>query len=329
MNNVERFKKVLNFEAVDRLPVVEWASWWTETTNRWYGEGLPKELKAITDISDYFGLDSLKQFWFKVPSDDCPKPASHGAPVISGEADYQKLKDEGKLFRPEPFDVAEVEKWGKLQDDGETIIWITLEGFFWFPRTLFGIENHLYSFYDCPELLHRMNQDLVDYWLVQLERFTDICTPVFATIAEDMSYNHGPMLSKPQFDEFLAPYYNQIVPALKAKGIKVFVDSDGDIEPLIPWLQEVGVEGLLPLERMAGVDVNKIRANHPEFLMLGAYDKTIMHEGSAAIEAEFQRLLPAMKSGGFIASVDHQTPPGVSLEDYKKYVEIYKKYAKI
>ena len=24
--------------------------------------------------------------------------------------------------------------------------WITLDGFFWFPRTLFGIENHLLAF---------------------------------------------------------------------------------------------------------------------------------------------------------------------------------------
>ena len=34
------------------------------------------------------------------------------------------------------------------------------------------------------------------------------------TFAEDMSYNHGPMLSKALFDEFLAPYYRRLVPRL-------------------------------------------------------------------------------------------------------------------
>ena len=33
-----------------------------------------------------------------------------------------------------------------------------------------------------------------------------------------------------------------------------------------------------------------------------------------------------MKSGGFIPSVDHQTPPGVSLENYKKYLSLLKEY---
>jgi hypothetical protein len=309
--------------------MVEWASWWNETIDRWRNEGLPDDLAEVTDISDHLGLDSLKQFWFKLRSDDFPRPPFHGAPIIHTPQDYDDLKKEGKLFRPDPFDIDEVKKWNELARQGKTVIWLTFEGFFWFPRTLFGIENHMYAFYDYPELMHRMNGDLVEYWLEILGKFTDISTPVFATIAEDMSYNHGPMLSKGQFDEFLAPYYKKLVPALKDRGIKVFVDSDGDIEPLIPWLKEVGVEGLLPLERMAGVDVNNIRKNHPDFLMIGAYDKTIMHKGDAALEAEFQRLMPATKSGGFIPSVDHQTPPGVSLEDYKRYVEIYRKYARI
>ena len=30
------------------------------------------------------------------------------------------------------------------------------------------------------------------------------------TIAEDMSYNHGPMISERTFDEFVAPYYRQL-----------------------------------------------------------------------------------------------------------------------
>lgn len=328
MNNVERFKKVLNFEKPDRLPVIEWASWWTKTIDRWRGEGLPQELQSVTDISDYFGLDSLKQYWFRIKSPDCPSAAYHGAPIITGQDDYNRLKSQGLLFYDTPFDAQELSMWSKRSESGDTVIWLTIEGFFWFPRTLLGIENHLYSFYDCPELLHKMNQDLTDYHLRHISRFTDIATPVFATIAEDMSYNHGPMLSKGQFDEFLAPYYRQIIPALKAKGIKVFVDSDGDIEPLIPWLRETGVEGLLPLERMAGVDVNNIRRQYPDFLMIGAYNKTIMHEGDQAIAAEFERLLPAMKSGGFIPSVDHQTPPQVSLDDYRRYVEIYRQYAR-
>jgi uroporphyrinogen-III decarboxylase len=146
------------------------------------------------------------------------------------------------------------------------------------------------------------------------------------TIAEDMSYNHGPMLSKECFDEFLAPYYRRLIPVLKEHGILPLVDTDGMVEPMIPWLEEVGIEGCLPLERMAGVEVARIRKNHPRWRMIGAFDKTVMHLGEAALRAEFERLQPVMQSGGFIPSVDHQTPPAVGLEQYKRYVAVLGEY---
>ena len=40
----------------------------------------------------------------------------------------------------------------------------------------------------------------------------------------------------------------------------------------------------------------------------------------------FERLVPLMKTGGFIPSVDHQTPPGVSLEQYRVYLRLLNEY---
>ncbi len=52
-----------------------------------------------------------------------------------------------------------------------------------------------------------------------------------------------------------------------------------------------------------------------------------MHRGEAAIRKEFERLLPVMRSTRFVPSVDHQTPPGVSMEDYRLYLELLREYA--
>jgi hypothetical protein len=51
-----------------------------------------------------------------------------------------------------------------------------------------------------------------------------------------------------------------------------------------------------------------------------------MPRGEAAMRAELERLVPLMKSGGFIPSVDHQTPPGVSLEEYRVYLRLLNAY---
>jgi hypothetical protein len=314
----------MNFELVDRLPILEWATWWDQTINRWHAEGLPQELIDADEIRQYLGLDSHRQYWISSLSPSCPPPAGHGMPIITDRNSYLEVKEH--IFPDKPFDAKVVEQWARLQESGETAVWITLEGFFWVPRTLFGIEPHLYAFYDQPDLMHEINEGLLAYNLRVIESFCQICAPDFMTFAEDMSYNHGPMLSKAQFDEFVAPYYRRIVPDLTKRGIVTFVDTDGDVTEPAQWFSGVGIEGLLPLERMAGVDVSELRRQNPRLKMIGAFDKTVMHLGEERMRQEFERLLPVMRQGGFIPAVDHQTPPGVSLDDYRLYIDLLREY---
>lgn len=128
------------------------------------------------------------------------------------------------------------------------------------------------------------------------------------------------------FSEFLELYYQKVISVLKENNIIPFVDTDGQVESMIPWLIEAGIAGILPLERQSGVDVARIRKEYPNSLMIGAFDKVVMSEGEECIRKEFDRLLPVMKTGGFIPSCDHQTPPGVSFENYKIYLKLLKEY---
>jgi len=331
MNSVERFKAVMNFQKPDRLPMIEWAHYWDKTVDRWHGEGLPAELVDAAEIRRYLGLDCYHQLWTGTRKDTCPSEPHHGAGIISDTGGYIKLKEHlyPEFRQQHRHGLDWLADTACRQARGEVVFWISLDGFFWFPRVLLGIENHLYAFYDQPELMHAINRDLTDFHLRTLDSLCEICTPLFMTFGEDMSYNHGPMLSKTLFDEFIAPYYRRIVPALKERGIIPMIDSDGDVTTLIPWLEEAGIEGLLPLERQSGVDVAQIRRCHPRFRMIGAFDKMVMNRGEQAIRGEFERLLPVMRTGGFIPSVDHQTPPGVSLEQYKCYLRLLKEYAEL
>lgn len=323
----ERFLKALNFETPeDRLPLVEWAAWWNKTTERWFGEGLP--VMDTVDILKYFDLDILVNIIIPLQVRGIPAPVRHGAGIIKNEEDYEKVRE--YLFKDELLEKIKTAAFAykEKHDKGEIIIRLWLDGFFWFPRKMFGIEDHVYAFFDYPELMHRINEELSDFLIKAIHTICPILKPDMAGFAEDMSYNHGPMLSYELFREFLLPYYKKVIPHLKQYGIKVLVDSDGDITSMIPWLNEAGIEGVYPLERQAGVDINEIRKMYPDFLMLGGYDKMVMPLGEEAMREEFERILPVMRSGGYIPSVDHQTPPGVSLENYKIYVELFNEYAR-
>ena len=151
--------------------------------------------------------------------------------------------------------------------------------------------------------------------------------PDFMSIAEDMSYNHGSMISKEIFDEFLKPYYLRLTDRAKEYGIVTMVDSDGDVTELCVWLHDGGVGGVFPLERQAGCDVAALRRQNPDMCFMGGYDKMVMDKGEAAMRGEFERLMPVARQGGHIISCDHQTPPSVSYEDYQLYLRLFREYA--
>ncbi len=326
MNHVERFRALMNFQDADRLPRWEWAMWWDETIARWHQEGLPGEFAStnVFGISEYFGLDPYLQFWFSTTKATIEALQHHTEGTVSSMDDYQRIRPH--LFPDHSGAIEGMQPWAYRQKEGEAVVWATLEGFFWFPRTLMDIEKLSYAYYDQPELIHSINSDLLRFNLSLIEKMKKVCVPTFITLAEDMSYNHGPMISKGIFDEYIAPYYKKLMACLHEMDIITIVDTDGDVTELVPWLQDLGINGVLPLERQANVDGNMLRQQYPDLCMVGHFNKLVMNQGERAIRDEFERLVPLMKHGGFIPSVDHQTPPSVSLEQYRLYLRLLTEY---
>lgn len=324
MNHVERFRAAMGFQEVDRLPMWEWAMWWDKTLQRWHGEGLAAGLTDGFEIHRHLGLDPYKQFWFSTTAATIEAEQHHVEGIVAHMADY--LKHRAHLFPDHTTAVESMRPWMNRQENGETVVWITLEGFFWFPRTLMGFSKLMLAFYDQADLLHSINADLLAFNLRVLDQVARIGSPTFMTIAEDMSYNNGPMISRGFMDEYMSPYYAQLLARAKDMGMLTIVDTDGDVTLLVPWLLANKVDGVLPLERQAGVDGTALRERFPRLGMIGHYDKMIMNRGEAAMRLEFERLGPLMKTGGFIPSVDHQTPPSVSLQEYRTYLRILAEY---
>ena len=168
MNPRERFHRVMDFQAVDQLPALEWICWWDKTLERWHGEGLPKEL-GREDLLREFGLDVHEWVWisprWKI---ERPPGRARSLGVIESEADYDRLVAPA-LAKPE-VDVARLSRIAEKQVKGEVVLWLQFDGFFWFPREIFGVENHLFAFFDNPGLMRRMNDDLCRYNLACLEQ---------------------------------------------------------------------------------------------------------------------------------------------------------------
>lgn len=329
----ERMKATLNGQETDRMPIIENSIWWHETIRRWNGDGLNVcpgynyGMKDSLALQEAFGLDRLAHWWIKPYTAATPAPKFVGAGLGATDMESYEKNLLPTLYPELRMDEDFIAMVKKYKAEGKLILELIVNGPFWEPREYMGIQPHLFSFYDQPELYARMVDDMKRWQKKVIDYAMDALPFDYVTIAEDMSYNNGPMLGKEHFDEFMLPYYREMVPFLKDHGLKVLVDSDGNIGEAIAWFNEAGAEGYHPLEVQAGCDVRNLQERYPETAFIGNFDKMIMNKGKAALRQEFERLLPCIRRGRYILSVDHQTPPSVSLQDYRDYAELLKDYA--
>lgn len=246
--------------------------------------------------------------------------------VIESPEDWERLRERAKGELERNFSDEAIDRaYGHLKeghDRGDYSIRLNIEGFFWVPREMLGIEPHLYAFYDYPELIHDINSYILEIYSTKLMRVIELLQPDVVYIMEDLSGKNGPMISADTFNEFIGAYYKKLVPLLKEKGVgSVFVDTDGDFTSVIPDFIESGIEGFLPMDVNAGMDIVKVRKDFPKLKFIGGYNKLCIAEGKEAIDREFERILSVIRSGGYIPGGDHQIAPSTSLEDYKYYIK--------
>jgi len=316
--------------------------------------------EGILNFENYFGFDAVRRINFTLPfrrfedkiieetADFLIKIDSTGRQikyykktglveeykqVITCEDDWQKLKAHGDRELAEHFTDEKIEKvYGSLRQGhqkGDYSIRLSLEGFFWTARELLGIEPHMFAFYDYPEMLHDINEYILKVYLEELTKILDIIPADVVYIMEDLSGKTGSMISPELFDEFVGSYYKRLIPALKSKGVgHIFVDTDGDFKKLIPNFIDAGVEGFLPMDVNAGMDIVAVRKDYPNLKFIGAFNKLSIAQGKEAIDKEFQRILPVIRQGGYIPGSDHQVAPSTSIEDYKYYISKLKEIMK-
>ena len=129
-----------------------------KTLELWYGQGLPRGLDEAA-MADFVGIDRNTQFWLPHKTPDCPRETSHGRGIVENESDYERLRPYLLPENAVQQMLPKIRQTLPFYENGQTLVWYTLDGFFWWPRTLLGIENHLYSFYDQPELYHKLPKE--------------------------------------------------------------------------------------------------------------------------------------------------------------------------
>lgn len=360
LTNRERFNRVMHFQPVDRCPVWHVGEW-GETLERWHREGLPRE---TTDIVAHLGFDYRGNMDMNVELD----PPFSREVLEEDERTRVVRREDGAVVRmfteshslsmPQWLDwpVKTRQDWealkerlrpdspGRLPSDLEKSradwrrrdypLMIRAGSFYGILRQWIGVEPLCMLFYDEPDWVHEMMDHLADLYVGIVERILPLCEPRpdFAGFWEDMCYKTGPLIGPQLFREFMLPNYRKVTGVLRDHGIDaIFVDSDGNVEKLIPLWLEGGVNGFHPLEVAAGMDPLALRKRYGrEVLLRGGIDKRRIAQGGQALRDEvLSKVPPLAASGGYVPYIDHDVPPDISWADFRQYARLVQEAARV
>ena len=206
----------------------------------------------------------------------------------------------------------------KMNAKDEPIL-LNVGSFFGFLREWMGLEPLLFAFYDEPALVEDMMDTICFMEMQYLSKVLDDIHVDAAMFWEDMAFKTGPLISPKMFRKFMMPRYKAITELLRSKGVDIiFVDSDGNLNHLIPLWLECGVNFFWPLECAAGNDAVALRKKYGTDAILGGnIDKRVLLKGKEQIREEVMSKVPyLLETGGYFPSVDHFVPPDVPFENY-------------
>jgi uroporphyrinogen decarboxylase len=204
---------------------------------------------------------------------------------------------------------------------------VWLGGTYGLIRDLMGVEGASFAFYDDPSLIADMVSHLTYFYSTLLDRVLATGLELdWAMFWEDLAYNHGSLVSPAMFAQYCMPFYFTIIDVLKRHGVKVIMlDSDGNIEGMIPLWLDAGINVMHPMEVAAGMDVRAVRRQYgTRVSFLGGISKKALAAGREAIDAEVIPKLRELQDtgGGLVAQCDHGVPPDVSLDNYRYFRDL-------
>ncbi len=356
MNARERFRATCRFQPIDRPFRFETIGFWPETIERWKNEGLPEDVDVLSAFI-HFGMDlripflvgggynagfvpAFEEEVFEETSEYRILRTTYGSVIKEFKSRESALpqflefpvKDlktfEDIKWRLDPATPERLEGWHESADfynEADMPVYLYVCGLFGQARHLLGFENLMFAYYDSPELVRAIGEQWVKLHTGVIEQMTASAKIDAIDFWEDMSYRNGPMIGPKLFREFMSPYYKQVIDCARCCGVEVFeVDSDGNVDKLIPLFLEVGVNKFLPFEVQAGMDIREVRKKYGKNLIIeGGIDKRALALDFAAICEEVESKVPALlKDGGYFPAIDHYVPPDVPLENFEHFLNL-------
>ena len=121
-----------------------------------------------------------------------------------------------------------------------------------------GMEDLLMNFLSAPAFAHRLLDKVLEV-NIKIARKAIRAGADIVMLGDDYAGTQGPIFSPTVFKEFILPRLKKMVDAVHEEGGKVIKHSDGNLWPILDMIVEAGIDGIHPIEPIAGMDIGEVK----------------------------------------------------------------------
>jgi uroporphyrinogen decarboxylase len=221
-------------------------------------------------------------------------------------------------YRPDLY--SDAEQMIRDFKDEYWIVGVTVTTIFETAWALRGLEQIMLDMITNPELADHLLDIPYRYHLAAARKLVQMGVDMIWT-GDDVGAQSRMLISPKMWRQYLKPRMANFIAELKAinPALKVAYHTDGNVEPIIPELIEIGIDVLNPIQP-ASMAPSRIKEQYGDRLCFwGTIDEqhTLPFGSPADVEAEvLQRLKTIGKDGGLILSPTHHVQLDTPLENF-------------
>ena len=348
MDSFERVNKVMKGEGPDRPPLFDLLR--NDDAISFFADEELTETNKDRLVYRAIGnaLDSTKQF-IRIPEQPREEYLADGRKVSYERwtiwiepLKFADVEQAAKYLRsvlssPESF-IGDPKQYAKQGEDdylkkkaaiGDIALFLeidTTEGFHPFYELL-GIEMLSYLIMDYPGLIGEYLDLCVQRSLKRIEALSicDKLPGVFYGV--DLAYRSGPMFSPTFLRKQVFPRMEKVIDAYHRRGIPVLYHSDGNLWPILDDLVALGIDGLNPIETLAGMDLGKLREHYPDLIFVGGIDcSQLLPFASPSEVVNTVKKAIQVAGPGYLVGSSTEIYEGIPLDNIKAMIDTAKEY---
>jgi len=293
----------------------------------------PMHPEDYIELCEIIGQDAVivEAIWtpFKQKKED-------GTIGIAASRSIKTRKDfEAKVIPPSDDDIEEkmqyVREYRKaLEKSGTKIGFCVLIAAYF--QTLYefmiGLEDCMTLVYRDRDFIEELLEISTRYWVKFVKRSVEEGVD-FIWPADDVAFKTGLFLPPDIMKELWLPHLIRIIePAMNA-GKPVMFHSDGKIDDIVPWLIDIGVDCIHPMDPY-GIDYREYKKKFGRNICLAGnidIEFPLAHGTPEDVEKDVKEHMEALKpGGGYVAACSHSIVNYIPHENYQAMINAIHRY---